>query len=147
MITQTLNRLNVVLEVVPPLLQKINEEEFSRKTSLEKWSKKEVLGHLLDSATNNHQRFVRCQYENYIITPYEQNQLVRVNHYQALDTTHIINFWTIYNKHLLEIIRYMPSSNLDIVMQKIDGSKITLMKLVEEYVEHLEHHLQQIVEY
>lgn len=64
MIKETILRLQFLIDTIPSLLTEIDEVQFSNKPNFEKWSKKEIIGHLIDSATNNHQRFVRCQFEN-----------------------------------------------------------------------------------
>ncbi len=60
---QSIKRLQFLCEKIPPLLTELDEQTFSFKATSEKWSKKEIIGHLIDSATNNHQRFVRGQFE------------------------------------------------------------------------------------
>ena len=64
MITESIKRLQYLCEEIPVLLSIIPEQDFTHKSAPEKWSKKEILGHLIDSATNNHQRFIRAQFEN-----------------------------------------------------------------------------------
>lgn len=63
MIEESINRLIYIIHEAPKLLMGIGEEKMLLKPSIDKWSKKEILGHLIDSATNNHQRFVRAQFE------------------------------------------------------------------------------------
>ena len=120
---------------------------FSFKTNPDKWGKKEILGHLIDSATNNHQRFVRIQFEHLPVISYNQNQWNDKNHYHSLSKEHLIQFWTIYNSHLLEIIKLIPQDNLS--KQGFTGGNIpvTLSWLINDYVSHTEHHLKQLVDY
>ena len=75
-------QLNGIIEQNISLLNEITDQEFSYKISTEKWSKKEILGHLIDSAENNIQRFVRVQYENEPFIFYEQDEWVRIQDYQ-----------------------------------------------------------------
>jgi hypothetical protein len=146
MVEQSIKRLEYLTDVIPSLITEMGEESFSLKISKDKWSKKEIIGHLIDSATNNHQRFVRGQFE---ITPeisYNQNKWNEFSFYQQIDAEQIISFWTIYNKQLLEIIKRIPIENLKREI-KIGENIFTLKFLIADYVEHLEHHLKQIVEY
>lgn len=144
---QILHRLDTLIKTIPPLLGNITEAEFSLKPAPDKWSKKEILGHLIDSAANNHQRFIRGQYENVPTISYDQNQWNELHRYNETDTAHLIAFWALYNKHLLEILKHIPDENLLRECRSADGNTYTLQFLMEDYVAHLEHHLQQIVSY
>jgi hypothetical protein len=78
MINAALNRLEYLLKTIPALLNALDENEFSFKPAENKWSKKEILGHLIDSASNNHQRFVRAQFEEHANIFYHQNEWVEI---------------------------------------------------------------------
>ncbi len=147
MINNTINRLNVLLDKIPTLLLEISEEDFSMKINPTTWSKKEILGHLIDSATNNHQRFIRVQYENSPTIVYDQIKWNALNHYQQLESKRIIHFWVIYNQHLLEVIKRIPESNLLKACNVGSENAVTLQFLIDDYVLHLEHHLKQVVYY
>ena len=108
MIGLAFHRLNFILEKAPIILTQISEEKMSEKPAPNKWSKKEIIGHLIDSATNNHQRIVRGQFEAIPEICYDQNKWNEYNFYQQIDSKQIILFWTIYNKQLLEIIKRIP---------------------------------------
>ncbi len=145
MITEKEERLEWLIEIIPSLLRKIKEPDFSLKPSTGKWSKKETLGHLIDSATNNHQRFIRTQFESIPTITYDQVNWNKYSNYQDMDPKHLIEFWTIYNQHLLEVIKRIPVENLQ---KKCNtGTDVTLLWLIEDYVVHMEHHLHQIVNY
>lgn len=146
MIEKTIKRLEYLIEIIPNLLYQIGEENLSYKTSVEKWSKKEIIGHLIDSATNNHQRFIRGQFENIPEISYDQNKWNEFSFYQAINAQQIISFWTSYNKQLLEIIKKIPNDSLTKEV-KIKENILTLKFLITDYVEHLEHHLKQIIKY
>lgn len=143
---KVINRLNYIIEIAPTLLSEISEEKMSVKRLPTKWSKKEILGHLIDSATNNHQRFVRGQFENNPEISYNQNKWNEYSFYQEIDSQQIIKFWTIYNTQLLEIIKRIPSNNLSNQI-RIGDNLLTLEFLIADYVKHLEHHLKQIIDY
>nr|WP_314839455.1 DinB family protein [uncultured Flavobacterium sp.] len=146
MVEQSIKRLEYLTDIIPSLITEIGEESFSLKISKDKWSKKEIIGHLIDSATNNHQRFVRGQFEMTPEISYNQNKWNEFSYYQQINSEQIISFWTIYNKQLLEIIKRIPIENLKREI-KIGENIFTLKFLILDYVEHLEHHLKQIVEY
>jgi hypothetical protein len=145
MIQETINRLDHLLKIIPPLLNAIPESEFKNKPRPEKWSKQEILGHLIDSATNNHQRFVRIQFEEDPKITYDQDNWVKCNHYNDLAKEHVINFWALYNTHLLEIMKRIPAENLK--RTGITNSKVSLAWLINDYVIHLEYHMKQIVDF
>lgn len=147
MINNTINRLNLLLDKIPTLLLEISEQDFSFKLTPTTWSKKEILGHLIDSATNNHQRFIRVQYENSPTIVYDQIKWNALNHYQQLESTRIIHFWVIYNQHLLEVIKRIPESNLLKACNVGSENAVTLQFLIDDYVLHLEHHLKQVIYY
>jgi len=146
MIEKALNRLEYIINLTPKMLTEISEESMSTKPSPTKWSKKEIIGHLIDSATNNHQRFVRGQFENIPEISYDQNNWNEFSFYNQIESKQIISFWTIYNKQIIEIIKRIPKENLEKQI-KIGNNILTLEFLIIDYVEHLEHHLKQIIEY
>ena len=145
MIETALKRLEYLCTIIPKLLSEIEEPYLSLKVAPEKWSKKEIIGHLIDSATNNHHRFVQIQFESQFLIPYDQNKWNESNFYQQIEGKQIIDFWTIYNKHLIEIIKRITPENLLKEFRTIDNKRLTLSFLINDYVEHLEHHLRQVV--
>ncbi len=147
MTKESISRLQFLIDTIPSLLTEIEEMKFSEKQNLEKWSKKEILGHLIDSATNNHQRFVRCQFENIPKIVYDQNNWNKFNFYQQIDKRQIIEFWTIYNKQLVQLMKNISNENLLKECKTSDDKNYTIEYLISDNVEHLEHHLQQIVDY
>ncbi len=147
MTSNAINRLKLLLENIPSGLYEISEDEFAGKISPDKWSKKQILGHLIDSAANNHQLIIRVQYENTPTIFYDQNKWNELNHYQQLEGGHIIQLWTIYNRHLLEIIKRIPEDRLLRECNCGGEKNVTLQFLIDDYVVHLEHHLKQILNY
>lgn len=147
MIQKAIERLEYLTEIAPGKIEKLDEGQFSYKPSPEKWSRKEILGHLIDSAANNHQRFVRVQFEHSPTIWYDQNKWVETSRYSKLEKEKLISFWTAYNKYLASIIRFIPAHNLGKTCIMKDGSNVTLEFLIVDYVSHLEHHLKQIIDY
>lgn len=138
-------RLDYLCNTIPALLGAISNEDFTYKPSRERWSKKEILGHLIDSAANNHHRFVRRQFEPFTLVPYDQLNWVRYNFYQQLPTQQLIEFWASYNRQLSQLIQHIPAENLLLSYESADGTIVSLAFLIEDYVAHLEHHLHQII--
>jgi hypothetical protein len=146
MIEKAIDRLNFIIDKVPRILTEISEENMSAKAMPTKWSKKEIIGHLIDSATNNHQRFVRGQFEHTPEICYDQNKWNEFSFYQEIDSNQIISFWTIYNKQLLEIIRRISTENLKKQI-KVGDNFFTIEFLIVDYIKHLDHHLKQVIDY
>src|SRR5215831_7358833 len=104
-------RLQYLCDTIPLLLKAIPEQDFSNKPSPKKWSKKEILGHLIDSAANNHQRFVRGQFAPHTELPtYQQEQWVATQSYTTESWPDLVNLWLLYNRHLLHLLRHMPEN-------------------------------------
>ena len=147
MTTKSFNRLEYLCTTIPAKFAALTEEEWTLKPSPEKWSKKEMLGHLIDSATNNHHRFVRAQFEESPLITYDADDWVGASRYQMMTTRHLMYFWQMYNLHILELIRRMPKEMFEKECQTVDDVPHTLEWIFEDYVVHLEHHLGEIVEY
>jgi hypothetical protein len=127
-----------------PHLSAISDDDASTKPSPHKWSKKEILGHLIDSAANNHQRFIRLQLEPEIALPgYEQDGWVSANAYQETRWADIVTLWAAYNRHLATVIESLDERSLGHVWHSYDGD-VTLEFIATDYVRHLKHHLRQI---
>ena len=127
-------------------LRQIDEATASLRPSPGKWSKKEILGHLIDSAANNHQRFVRLQLSGRIDLPgYDGDEWVRVQRYQDRPWGEIIDLWQMYNTQLAAVIRHVDSKALRSVWHTPDGNDLDLEFIIRDYVVHLRHHLDQIL--
>ena len=150
MIATVIARLEFLCNTVPALLQQIDENEFSTRPFPDKWSKKEIIGHLIDSATNNHHRIVRGQFENRPKITYDNYVWNRGNHYQSIPGAKIIYFWTAYNRHLLEIIKRIPDEKMTNQVETGEKGKknfMTISLVIEDYLEHMEYHLRQVVNF
>jgi hypothetical protein len=145
-IKHTIVEFERVLDEGSKQLLKYTEEEAGKKPAPDKWSKKEILGHLIDSAANNHQRFVRMQLENNLQLPsYQQVQWVTVQHYNTVSWNELIRLWEAYNLHLLHILWNVNPTKLLNTALVAGNDEATLEFIIEDYVGHLKHHLEQII--
>lgn len=118
--------------------------EFSKRPAPGKWSPKEELGHLIDSANNNHQRFVRGQFEDRPSIRYKQDEWVTANRYQEMDPYAVIELWVAYNTFLIMLMRKMPQELY--ARECLTGDDPhTLEWLMVDYVDHVDHHLDRVL--
>ena len=128
-------------------LQGISERDASDKPAPGKWSQKEELGHLIDSATNNHVRFVRASAEpNYRGPGYQQDTWVSAHGYHEMPWADLLDFWKRYNLFLARLVRRIPESALDHKCLVGESQPVTLQFLIEDYVLHMQHHLDHILQ-
>ncbi|HUR65283.1 MAG TPA: DinB family protein [Chitinophagaceae bacterium] len=125
-------------------LQNIAEAAYSLKSSPAKWSKKEILGHLIDSAQSNIRRFIVAQYEKNPFIKYQQDKWVVINNYQQWDTADIITLWYSLNKQVCYILRNTPEDMYQRTC--LTGEPHSLEWLAADYVKHLLHHLHVILD-
>ena len=141
----TTEELQALVAHASSRLESISEEESLIHPSEGKWSNKEILGHLIDSATNNHQRFVRGQLGAEIRLPgYDQEAWVGTQGYQDESWSTLVHFWKLYNLHLIHIIAKIPHERLATSCFIGDNPPVTLEFIVTDYIRHLRHHLKQI---
>jgi DinB superfamily len=128
-----------------PRLQAIGEADAGAKDATA-WSRKEELGHLIDSASNNHLRFVRAALEpEYSGPSYDQNGSVRLHGYQDLGWRELLDLWHRYNHLLVQLIARIPEQKLETRCRVGDSTSVTLEFLIEDYVAHMQHHLDHIL--
>jgi len=143
-VEKCLSQLTHILDTVPALLRSFSEEEFSAIPAPGKWSKKQIIGHLIDSATNNHHRFVRAQFDDHPVILYNQEKWNDHSYYQSMSQEHVISFWEKYNRHMVELTQRIPPELLSRECRMSDDQTYSIGWLFEDYVRHLEHHLRQI---
>jgi len=140
-----LNLLRDLLQRVPGRLESLSQDTIERKPTPSDWSPKEELGHLLDSAANNHQRIVRAQFEDNPAMPgYEQNRWVAVHAYQRRDWRELIEVWQAINRQLLAAAVAVPDSAWSRTLTVAGSEPATLQFVFDDYVAHMLHHLKHI---
>jgi hypothetical protein len=138
-------QLTILINDAYPHLKSLPESRASEKPYPEKWSIKEILGHLIDSAANNHQRIVRMQEVEHIGTfKYSQEHWVSSQNYQSESWQDIVELWYRYNVHLSHVIAQIDPESLSHTCDVGHPEPITLTSMIESYVRHVEHHLAQI---
>ncbi len=140
-----IERINYLVQAVPSRVKVFSEQELSSQL-VGKWSKKEILGHLCDSATNNHHRFTKIQFEKqpFVVSSYNQNNWVLVQDYQSIPSDEIVNLWATLNSHIVRVISKTPEEKLLYICDIGDNKYITLYDLIQDYLRHMDHHLRQI---
>ena len=125
----------------------ISEVEWSRVPAPGKWSKKQILGHLIDSSANNHLRFVRAQLADdvYRGIGYEQDFFVETQKYDDADTQQLIDLWFSYNQHLGYIITGIDTAKLNDACYIGNNEPVPFSFVITDYVDHLQHHLSDII--
>ena len=139
-----------------PRLRELSESASAAPRAEDHWSARQIIGHLIDSATNNHARFVLGQLKDDLVFPgYDQDGWVRTNHYQQRSWNDLIELWRAYNLHLHHLMSHAAAAKLhtpctlhtlqEIAFKAVPKSEpVTLEYLMKDYVEHLRHHLGQI---
>jgi DinB superfamily len=134
--------LRAVVSASAPRLQALSHRSALRAAP-GKWSAREILGHLVDSATNNYERFVRAQAEDHFsVTEYSQEDWVRIGRYQDANWDDLVTLWRTFNLQIARVMEGTPEAALS--RRLTDGKAVTLRELMIDYVRHLKHHLAQI---
>ncbi|MEC0372728.1 DinB family protein [Paenibacillus chibensis] len=143
---EVIARLHHWIEKVPASFNAQSETEISKRPQPNKWSKKEILGHLCDSAQNNLQRFIRAQYEEQpqTVIRYDQDAWVQLMGYQTLPFEQVLSLWVSLHKQVAAVMEHTPKERLQNTYPFGDGQLVTLEWMMRDYVDHLEHHLKQI---
>ena len=147
-VEMSMNQLEDYLHKMAGIFEKFTEEELLHKPAPGKWSKLEILGHLIDSAINNLKRFTDIQFlpQPYRIVSYRQDDLVAVNQYQNLPLTHLLDLWKALNQQIIYVAKKIPAEKLKYpVDPQYDNKEMkSLGWIICDYVAHMEHHLKQL---
>ena len=140
------NELVSVVDAAYNQLMAVDDSEASVKPAPGKWSKKEIIGHLLDSASNNHQRFVRAPQTDVLDFPgYAQDNWVDLQNYNAREWTELLDFWRSYNHHIAHVSCQIPESQLETECRVGSYDPSSLGYLVDDYLVHMKHHLKTLL--
>ena len=138
-------KLISVIDAAEPRLRQVSEPESEKPVLSGGWSRKQVIGHLIDSASNNHQRFVRAAQQSSLDFPgYQQDENIRLQAPQQADWLLLISLWAAYNRYLAHIIARLPESKLETPCLIGSGAPVALEFIATDYLRHLLHHLTQI---
>ena len=150
-------RLRAVIATTEPLLLALSDTQTAHHPRPGKWSPREIVGHLIDSASNNHQRFVRAAWQEDLIFPgYEQDRWVALQDYQHAPWQELVALWATFNRHIARVMAEIPEDvrvrprrrhNLhEIAWRIVPASEpATLDYFMNDYVGHLEHHVTQLL--
>ncbi len=142
----TAKEIHELINYWKPELQKIPDDEATEKPLPHKWSKKEILGHLVDSATNNQMKFVRAMESSGQQVPgYHQDEWVSLQHYQEYNWLELIDLWILVNRHIAHIIQYVSPDLLVHTLHIDNEGPFTLEYILRDYPKHQLHHLRQIL--
>lgn len=129
-----------------PALRRLSDADASRDRGAGKWTRKQILGHLIDSAFNNHHRFMRAhltgvgQFEEYA-----QEQWVSIHRYADRPWTDLVDLWRAVNDHLVYAIDAVPADRLGMRCAIGGATPATLEEWIRDYTRHMKHHLTQLV--
>ncbi len=145
-VATTITRLTSRVLELPARYRDLEPETWTQKPAPGKWSKQEILGHLVDSAINNLKRFTESQHlpQPYTVIPYKQDEQVLANQYQQLPLDHLVQLWAALNQQILYVITHVPTEKLSYTIITPSGESRTLGWLIGDYADHLDHHWKQI---
>ena len=141
-VNQVIQRLSALIEEVPLKFQHLSIEEIDLKPAPQKWSKKEILGHLCDSCFHNLQRIIRVQYENKPFIIYNQDEWVKNQNYQNRAIEEVLDLWISLHKQFIHALKNFPESHLNSILDW--GSEVTAQFVITDYLDDQNHHLKQI---
>jgi len=146
-VKDTANQIRRTVNEASAAMVRMKSDEVSLRRRPDGWSKKEILGHLIDSAANNHQRFVRASYHAAASFPtYDQNAWVRIQQYQASEWVGLVTLWSAFNRHLSDVIDRIPEEAKSSPCNVGKAEPVTLGFVVTDYLRHLQHHVSQILD-
>jgi len=140
------DELRQIVQQVTPMLRKLESDTtIAQRPAPKKWSRKEILGHLIDSACNNQQKFVRMMLQPELEFPgYRQDDWVDIQKWAQADWKDMVDFWSVYNGHIAYLIENVEEDLLKNSITIEGVGPFTLEFIMPDYVEHLKHHVKQI---
>ena len=141
---KSIQQLQLIISGYTDQLNSLNEDDWTYKPNPAKWSRKEVLGHLIDSAQNNIRRFIVAQYEDNPKIAYAQDNWVRLANYQNYVTEDLVTLWVLLNKHICMVLKSIPEGMEERMCNT--GKSLSIQWLAADYNKHLLHHLHQLLD-
>ena len=134
-----------VVNTAEEILRRVSAEESRSPILPGGWPRKQLLGHLIDSASNNHQRFVRASLQDSLEFPgYDQNGWAQVQAAEEADWSLLVTLWASYNRYLAHVIARLPPAKMEVPIRIGQDEPVTLKFVAEDYLRHMVHHLGQI---
>ncbi|UPM55157.1 DinB family protein [Gottfriedia acidiceleris] len=141
-----INEFSSLIQSVPKIIRALSNTDY--KPSPTKWSKKEILGHLCDSATMNHKRFIDRLSSNdeLVLELYKQNSWVELNDYQnCYSIEEILAVWSALNSRFMNVLANISEDQWKLQYSSQNEESVTLSWLFTDYIDHMKHHLNQIL--
>jgi len=130
-------------------LMNLQTEVISKRFNVQNRSIKQLLGHLIDSASNNHQRMIRLQYNSELVFPdYRQDndRWIAIQNYQDANWPNLVQLWKYFNLHMIQVIQSTDNSRLQNQWKDFEGTSVTLDQMIVGYLDHLNLHMNEIQE-
>jgi len=146
MFTTLAQQLQNIIDHLYAQLQTLDEPAWTTRPAPGKWSRQEIIGHLVDSANNNIQRFVRATYEERFRVVYHQDEWVQAQRYQEADARELLQLWYLINKQIVRILAHYPADREKVQVNtgKTTENFHTVAFLAQDYLDHLLHHAKAI---
>lgn len=144
---EAIYKLETLLSQGESYLRSADESSLEQPIAIDKWSKKQILGHLIDSAINNLTRFTEIGYQPqpYMYREYNQAELVSINGYQSMETAELLQLWLSLNRQIVRVMKNQTAERLSLKILFTDGEISDLKFIMTDYPEHMEHHIKQII--
>jgi hypothetical protein len=144
---QAVNKLETLLSQGESYFHSATDAMLEIPVAPGKWSRKQILGHLVDSAINNLKRFTEIGYmpQPYTYREYNQAELVKVNGYQSMDKNELLQLWLSLNRQIARVMKTQTQERLSRKVLFTDQSISGLRSLMTDYPDHMQHHINQII--
>lgn len=113
---------------------------------------KQIVGHMIDSVSNNTHRIVHLQYQespfdfpNYA-TCGNNEKWITIQNYQDANWEELIQHWKYAHLHFAYVIQNINPEKLENKWITEEGAAMTLQDMVEDFPRHFKLHLDEIVE-
>ncbi len=146
---ETTTGIAQIVEIWEKKLLSLSQQVISEKRNRQNRTTKQILGHLIDSASNNHQRMVRLQYHKELVFPdYRQDndRWIAIQNYQESHWPDLVRLWKFYNLHMIHLIHNVDAAALQNTWHDFEGTQVTLKQMIAGYLDHLKLHVREIEE-